>query len=264
LFPVSDLEPGAWLLAGVLLARAGPAHYPAQARARRWAPPSVARARARAGAGARGVAAVALAAVTAVAAVSGARGVVADRATRASLGALSRSDPAAALAAAGRAVSWAPGDLDARLVAARAEAATGTPAGVTAALGQVAAAEDLAPGDPVVAEEQASLLLARATSTGSAADWRSARSYLAGLAQAEPHDPQVLLQLGVADASTDQGAGAVAAFEQAAYLSPSSPAPLTDLALWYARHGESEKAAAASRRARSVAAANQIPHQPGT
>jgi hypothetical protein len=221
LFPVSELEPGVWLLAGLVATQVATESELVSVRAPRLAQ-------------------VALAGVAGLALVLGVRAVAADRAIRTALS-LGRSQPAG-VRDAQRAVGLAPSDIVVRLVAAEIDASTGSVAGIDRGLAQVRAALRVSPRDPVLGDEEGHLLVARAQTTNAATDWRAAAQNLSGVAARDPRNPAVLLELGVAEASLGERAGAVRAWTLASALDPASPAPQTDLALMYDQAGQSNAA----------------------
>jgi hypothetical protein len=221
LFPLAELDPVAWLLAGVLVARVAtttevrlPAVVPAVG-----------------------------ALLTVVALVAGSLDVVADRRARAVLDAPTVvADPAGAARLRPDAVRY-------RLVAARGFAATGSSIGLDRAIDQLDHALAVSPDDPVVAGERARLLLERARRSGNPVHARTARHALEALATDDPRNPTVLLRLGIARTATGDAAGAERAWLAAERLAPRSPAASTDLALAYERAGRTAEAGAAARRA---------------
>jgi Flp pilus assembly protein TadD len=213
LFPLAELDPVAWLLAGVLVARV--------ADTRPLRTPLVVPALA--------------GALAVVALVAGGLDVAADRRANGS---------APATAAALR-----PDQLRYRLAAADALEATGSSIGLDRALAQLDDALDVSPLDPVVRGERARLLLERARRSGSPAHARTARGALEDLAHDDPRNAAVLLRLGVARAATGADDGAIAAWRRAEHLAPGSAAASTDLAFAYERAGRASEARAAARRA---------------
>ena len=219
LFPLAELDPVAWLLAGVLVARVAatrPVRTPV-------AVPAV------------------VAALAVVALVAGSLDVTADRRARA-IADEESADPTAA-------ARLRPDALRYRLVAAAAFEATGSSIGLDRALAQLDDALDVSPLDPVVRGERARLLLERARRSGRPTHARTARAALEDLAADDPRNAVVLLRLGVARAATGDDTGAVGAWLRAEHLAPASAAASTDLALAYERAGRPAAARAAARRA---------------
>jgi predicted Zn-dependent protease len=143
LFPIVELEPLVWLLAGVVVASSGPA----PARARR-----VPR-----------VLPIVLGALTAVALVAGVLDVAADRQAGRAVDRLARGDHRAAASAAEDAVAWRPDTVRLRVLAASALVADDQ--GTLAGLRHLDRALDVSPGDPIVLLHRARLLVERAEAT---------------------------------------------------------------------------------------------------
>jgi tetratricopeptide (TPR) repeat protein len=213
LFPLAELDPVAWLLAGVLVARV--------ATTREVRTPLV-------------VPAVA-ATLAVVALVAGGLDVAADRIARG-------DDPV-------RAADLRPDQLRYHLAAARAEEANGSSIALDRAVAQLDDALDVSPLDPVVRGERARLLLDRARRSGQVRHARVALRALEDLAGDDPRNAVVLLRLGLARAATGDDAGAEQAWLRAEHLAPRSAAASTDLALAYERLGRTADARAAARRA---------------
>jgi O-antigen ligase len=143
LFPVAELEPLAWLLAGLVVAAARDPRPVAAPRSR--APTAV------------------LAALAAVAVVAGLTDVVADRRAGSAIDALDRGDHRAAAAAARDAVDLRPDIVRLHVLAASAYVADQQ--GTLAGLAELDAALDVSPGDPIVLLRRAGLLVERAEAT---------------------------------------------------------------------------------------------------
>jgi len=241
LFPLAEVDPVAWLLAGVVVAGA-----PSAARAQR---PLVLRVP-------RPVALVP-AGLTVVALVAGLADVAADRRARTALTALDQGRAGAAVAA-GEGAAGLRGDvLRYRLVAAEALEAQGTVVGLRAALGQVDEALEVSPGDPVVRARRAELLAALAARSGVADDVDAALRAWQDAVARDPHNAQHRLSFGVLLAGVGRAEEAEAQWRLAEDLAPSSPAPSLDLALLYLRGGRLDEARAALDRA-----ANRAPGHP--
>jgi len=219
LFPLAEIEPGMWLLVGLLCARVVRDEETVALPVPRGAQ-------------------VALAAAAGVALVAGVRSVGADRHTRVALDDAGSGRYTAGVAAAAAAVSWDPTDIVVRLNAAEVDAAGASPADVHRALGQISAGLAVSGHDPVLGEEGGALRIELAELTGRDADWRSAQADLRALAGRDPRNPQVLLQLGVADAAVGDNAEALAEWTSAADLAPGDSAPDSNLAVLYARLGD--------------------------
>jgi tetratricopeptide (TPR) repeat protein len=229
LFPVAELEPVAWLLAGIVASCVARPGELTAVRAPRALP-----------AAAAGLAAVAL--------VAGVLDLVADRDARTALvaaGAGGHAGPGHPR----RAARLRPDAVRYRLVAARALEARGSVEGLAAAVATLDTALSLSPRDPVVRSERARLLLERARRSGSAADVAAAREALERLGSADPRNAQVLLRLGLGRQLAGDAAGAEHAWLRAERLAPRSAAASTDLALAYAAASRWSDARAAALRA---------------
>lgn len=176
LFPVVELEPLAWLLAGTLVGAVAAAPDAPGLRGVRRARPvewPVGRA-----------AVVGLGAVAVVALVAGAAEVAADRHARRAATALAAGDGATAAAEAGAATGLRPDVLRLHLLEARARVADQQ--GAVAGLAAVDRALGLSPGDPLARRERARLLVDRALATRVPAHAGAARHELARLLEADP------------------------------------------------------------------------------
>jgi O-antigen ligase len=223
LFPLSELDPLAWLLAGTVVATATAAPGELVRVSPRRLSPAL------------------LAVLAGVALVAGTLDVAADRRARRSL--LAISTPVAAPVPP--ASDLRPDALRYHLVDARVHQADGTRAGLEAAIGDLDRALDLSPLDPVARAEGARLLLERARASDDPDDITHARQALERLAGDDPRNAEGLLRLGLARALS----GDEAAWLSAERLAPSSAAASTNLAVAYARQGRAEEAAAAAERA---------------
>jgi Flp pilus assembly protein TadD len=218
LFPIGELEPVAWLLAGAVVGE--------MAQASEWRQVRLPRA---VGVAAAGLAVLAL--------VAGGLDVVADHRADAAL--RGNGDPTGAPA-------LRPDVLRYRLAAARALEDDGS---YGAAIVQLDRALDVSPRDPVVRMTRARLLLERARRSGDPAQLAIARTALRRLRADDPRNAEVLLRLGVAEALSGDDGAAERAWKAAERLAPRSAAASTDLALAYARLGRTAEARAAARRA---------------
>jgi O-antigen ligase len=226
LFPVAELEPVAWLLAGVVAA----AMAGAEERITIWMPRPV----------------LLASAVLAVVVVgTGALDVAADRAARTTVAAISEGR----IPGPGDAARLRPDAVRYHLVAARAHAAAGTVRGVDRALADVGRALDRSPEDPVARMERCRLLLERARLTEAAPDIARARGALERLQEDDPRNAALLLRLGLAAALDGDHGAAEQAWLEAERLAPRSAAASVDLAVAYARAGRWAEARAAAHRA---------------
>lgn len=226
LFPLAELDPLAWMLAGLVVAAVA---VPAELRTVRPAR----------------VMPAAAGSLAVVALVAGGLDVAADRRARQSLLALTSASPAPATPAS----ELRPDALRYHLVDARVHEATGTLAGLGAAIDDLEAALDISPLDPVVRSQRARLLLERARATDEASDLRTARAVLERLADDDPRNAGVLLRLGLARSLAGEDAGAETAWLAAERLAPASAAASINLAVAYARQDRRDEAVAAAERA---------------
>jgi hypothetical protein len=206
LFPLAELDPIAWLLAGALVAWAQ-APRPTSRRVPSW----------------QGGLGVGVAVVAASALVAGVLDVAADRLDKRALVAISdgRADDAADLADS--AVGLRPDVVRYRLVVARAEQATGTLSGVDRSLGAIDRALDISPLDPLVRQERGLALNRRAAITGTEDDTAAALTYWRELVAIDPVNARWQLELGRAAAAANDIPTARAAWTRAADLAPDDP-----------------------------------------
>jgi O-antigen ligase/Flp pilus assembly protein TadD len=230
LFPIAELDPVAWLLAGTLVGSV--AGRAVGERAMRG--------------GARRGLKVAVAGMAAMLAlVAGTLDVAADRAAKTTLARAGRDrvdDPE-------RAAKLRPDQVRYRLVAARADEAVGSSAGLDRAIDELEQASNVSPEDPVVRAEHARLLLARAQRTENPRHIARARGELEKLAIDDPRNAEGLLRLGVARALDDDEQGAEQAWREAERLAPRNAAASVDLTLLYLGQGRAAEAKAAAQRA---------------
>jgi len=250
LFPLAELEPAAWLLAGVVLAhtaragqhddrRASADHHDAHtARAEQSVELRVPR-----------VVAVVAAGMAVVALVAGGRDVAADRDTRTALAMLAQGNGPVAQRDAQRATALRPDQIEYWLAAEQADAAPDTPSALQRGLDDLTKGLSFSPRDPVLLDARGELLLERAQRSGTRADLLAARTDLAGLIARDPFDAQDQLRLGVAAAQLGDPAGAEQAWLAADRLAPTSASAATDLAMLYAGQSRWAQAASAARQA---------------
>jgi hypothetical protein len=199
LFPLVEVEPVAWLLAGLVVAATGSAPPP-----RRWVAPRVTT--------------LALGAVGVVALVAGVTEVRADRRAGDASDALARGDHAAAAAAALDAVEQRPDIVRLHVLAAAALVADerGTLAGIR----ELDRALEVSPGDPIVLLARARLLVDRAAATQVPAHVERATDELRRLLADDPHNGALWREAGrLALVRGDDEAARVAA-ERADALTP--------------------------------------------
>jgi O-antigen ligase/Flp pilus assembly protein TadD len=210
LFPIAELEPSVWLLAGLVSIQTASETELVTVALPRWT---------------RATAAGVVTAVAAMALVLGVEAVRGDQLMRT---ALDRQSPAAAR----RAVALAPDNIVNRVAAAEIDAAAGSPA---AGLTEVDAGLRVSAKDPVLADEKASLLL-------QSSRWPAAAADLTTLIAGDPRNPTLRLELGVADANLDRRAAAAVELTMATDLDPASGVAQTDLALLYEQEGHPAEA----------------------
>jgi O-antigen ligase len=220
-FPIAEVDPLAWLLAGAVVVAAGRLASPDRP------PPSPVVARATWARPAGRLAAGATAAVVAVAgwtgvvvAVAGWTGVAADRDLRAAERAAAARAPAAAVAAADRATARRPDDVDAWYVAARvASAPAGLPA-VDAGLDRVEEGLTWSPDDPALRALHTDLLVERALRSGLPDDLTAAERAARDHTVADPSGPRAHRQLGLVLVTAGRSAEARVELARALALDP--------------------------------------------
>lgn len=188
LFPIIELEPVAWLLAGLVVATAPAVPRP-------WVVPRAA--------------AVLLGALAAAGLVAGATEVLADRRAGDAADALARGDHRAAVAHVDSALDLRPDVLRLHLLAAR--AAVAADEGLHTGIRHLDDALELSPGDPIALRQRAELLVARAAATQVPAHADEARDELRHLLDDDPHNALLWHQAAVlADVTGDRAAFEVA------------------------------------------------------
>lgn len=228
LFPAVELEPVAWLLAGVVVAATAPVSSRRVLGVDPGDQATVGATRARV---VPSWATAGLLLVALLAAVTGTLGLVADRrAERAAL-ALARGDGATAAREAEAAADLRPDVLRYRLLEARARVADGQ--GTVAGLASVDEALDLSPGDPIAQRERARLLVDRARATRVPVHAEQARRYLDGLLDDDPVNAALWRLAGDAAQVDGDATATERAWRRAADLAPDDPDPWTDLAQLY-------------------------------
>lgn len=219
LFPIGELEPVWWLVAGAVVAMPAadaPVGTPAAGRAERGV--RIGRARARA------LVALGCLAATVVAGLAGIAGVAADRLAGDAVRHAS-DDPYRARRDAARASELRPDDTHLRLLAATTARATPSLVDLDRAISTVRAARSFAPHDPEVRELLGVLLLDRALATGDEADIAAAVDHWREAIGVDPHRADWQLHLGRSLALADDADGAAAAWARAAALDPDDPRP---------------------------------------
>ena len=227
LFPVAEVDPVAWLLAGAVVVTVADRGEVAAIAVPRLAPAVI-------GALAAGALAV------------GALDVAADRKAATAADALSAGDASAALVAADAAAGLRPDVVRYHLLASRAAVAAGEG---DQALAAARDAARVSPGDPIVQRTYADLLVSRAGATNAPADVAAAQSETARLVRNDPNNAELQLLAGLAAVHAGDTAGAEQAWLAADRLAPRSAAPATNLALLYLGDGRLPEARAAAERA---------------
>lgn len=193
LFPIVELEPVAWLLAGVLVVTAPGPERPAGPRAGR---PGLA---------------TALGGLSIAALLLGATDVIADHRADRAVAALARGDHRAAALAADSAASLRPDEVRLHLLAA--QAAVADLQGVQAALDRVDDALRVSPRDPIVRLARVTYLVQRAEATQTAPHLAAAHEALDAALRTDPYAAalwRLSARLAVVDGDPELAAGATA------------------------------------------------------
>jgi hypothetical protein len=198
LFPVFELDPIAWLLAGAVVAGTEPAP-------RRDVVPSR-------------VLTVAGVLIGATALVGGLLDVAANRLARDAVTASASGDDDTAGELAGRAARLRPDAIAYRMTAVRVLLAADSLTTTDTALGHAEQAVHWSAHDPIAVDLQATSLLQRAQQTGSAADTEAAVAAWQVLVERDPHRGRWQLQLGVAAAAAGDNDLARQAWQRAEAL----------------------------------------------
>lgn len=228
LFPVTEVDPVFWALAGLLVAATAPRRtirLPPGA----WLVPL----------------AVAVAALAA-----GGLDVAADR--RAAHAAELSAAGSPALAAADAAVTLRPDSIRYRFVAAGIASSSGDAAGLSAAITRIEAALDVSPGDPLLGARHASLLLDLARVTGRPEDAATAAEQYRSATGSDPKNAAVRLGAGIAYLLDGDPTAAETAWLTSANLAPRSAAPLVNLAVLYVDMGRLDEARTTAEAVRAI------------
>ncbi|MEY2451266.1 MAG: hypothetical protein QOD92_840 [Acidimicrobiaceae bacterium] len=226
LFPIFELEPVAWLLAGVVVA-ATEAGTPAVAP--------------------RALRRPIMATLGALAVVALGAGVVDVAADRHAATAADAREPSTAVREAGAAVDLRPDEVRLHLLLAQALVADGR--STSDAIAAVNDALRISPDDPIARRHRVQLLVQRASATHLPADIAAARVEADALVARDPHNATLWLVTGAAARLAADALGAEAAFLRAESLSPHSATPSMELALLYLDLGRLSDARAAADRA---------------
>ncbi|MEM8905011.1 MAG: O-antigen ligase family protein [Actinomycetota bacterium] len=217
LFPLLEVDPLFWMVAGVLVAGGASDRWEFETRS--WAMGPVA-------------------AALVVVGFLGVRDVTADRDLAAAVDALDAGDQRAALEAADRATDRRPDSIRAWFVASRVASRGDTILDVDAALDRIGAGLERSPLDPALRAEEVRLLLDRAARSGSDTDLEAATVAAEALVTDDPNHAEHHLRLGVILALADRLDEAEVALRRAADLAPDASAPLVDLARVAVRRGD--------------------------
>lgn len=204
LFPLAEIDPVWWLLAGIVVTASRGNVTGGSSMAAR-----------------RAVAATALL-LAPLALAAGVLDVAADRLARRSLD-LADTDLTTAIETAARAVALRPDNVRYRMVAGELSARTGTLAGIDAARFQAERALAWSAGDPIAGDARATFLLERARITGEGSDVEAALSAWRTLVERDPVRARWQLQLGRAAALANDIELARQAWTTAADLAPNDP-----------------------------------------
>jgi Flp pilus assembly protein TadD len=230
LFPLAELDPIVWLLAGVVVvATAGPHELRTFSPCRRamWLSAALA------------LAVVALAA--------GFTDIVADHRARIAVDASGRGDFEAALVEAERAASLRPDIV--RLHLLEAQVALDAGRGTVVALRAADAAHDVSPRDPIVRLRTLTLLVDRAEATLLGKDATEARTEVDRAVRDDPYNAELRVLQGRAARLDGDEQAAEQAWRVAEDLAPRSPVPPADLALLYLDQLRFDEASSAVARA---------------
>lgn len=227
LFPLAELDPVLWMLAGLLVARRP---HKATTRAPLFRTIS----------GARRTAMFAAGLLAAVSAVAGLSDVAADHAVTGVVAAQQEQDDAGALARADTARSRRPDSIRYDFIASRAASRPGTAEGLAIALDRLEHGLRISPNDPALLTERAVILLeiSRRDPTPAALD--QALAALEELDSIDPNNPTTELSHGVALALAGRADEAIAELEHAALLAPDTFEPHLNLAIVHFESGDLE------------------------
>lgn len=215
LFPLAELDPVLWILAGLLVAR-----RPVRTEYR---PPLFASV-----SGAKRTVMLAAGFLAAVSAVAGLSDVAADHAVTDIIDA---ENPVDASNAAERARSRRPDSIRYDFIAARAVSRDGTLEGFEAALSLLDAGLATSPHDPAFLAERGIVLLEIARRDGTDESLELALDALDDLDVTDPNNPATELTHGIALALAGQADAAIAELEHAAVLDPTAIEPHLNLAV---------------------------------
>ncbi len=235
LFPLAEVDPVFWIVAGTFLARTLPRPAVADAYSTTLV----------------GAAAGGLALATAVAmAAAGVLDVAADHRIRS---AASTESAVSALEHADAARRLRPDSIRYHFAAARIAASQPNGAGVDGALERLADGLRWSTADPALRHEETLVLINEARRTVDPDDVTAALLPLAELDRRDPNHPEAQQRYGIALALDGQPALAIEQFEHAAYMTPNRPEALLNLAFVHLGNDDEAAAVAAVRRAWRIA-----------
>lgn len=227
LFPLAELDPVLWVLAGLLVARR-PQRTTARARLFRNV------------SGTKRTAMFAAGFLAAASAVAGLSDVAADHAVKGVVAAQQDQDEAAALAHADTALSRRPDSIRYDFIASRAASRSGTVDGFTIALDRLEHGLTISPNDPALLTERAVILLEVARRYPAQAALDEALSALDDLDSTDPNNPTTELSHGIALALAGRTDDAITEMEHAALLAPDTIEPYLNLAIVHFETGNLE------------------------
>ena len=204
LFPLAELEPVAWLLAGLVVVEGA---APGELRSTRVSSRVV------------GATALVASLLALVGGVSGVAGVVADRRAEQAVQAMGNGDDRGALAAAHAATTWRPDVVRYHLLDARVRSNAGE--GAISSLDAVDSALAVSPKDPIARLARVRYLVARAVATEVPAHARLARASADQLLEDDPVNGALWRLAGDAARLDGDRAGAERAWSRAEQLRPS-------------------------------------------
>jgi len=225
LFPLAELDPVLWILAGLLVAR--------RPLRDQYRPPLF-----RHVSGARRAAMLGAGLLAALSAIAGLSDVAADHSVA---NAVDATEPERALELADTARSRRPDSIRYDFIAARIAARPGTLNGLEAALERLDDGLSVSPQDPALRIERGGVLLEIARLTDTEDDLEIAQADLDALMIDEPRHPQVLMHLGIARALAGDDGGAIEVLERSADLDPTNVEPLINLAVVLLEGGDLDR-----------------------
>jgi O-antigen ligase/Flp pilus assembly protein TadD len=240
LFPLAELDPVLWIVAGLLIARRP---HRLTARTPLFRQVSGGRRAAMLGAGF----------LAAVAAIAGLSDVAADHAV---LHVLEADDDARPLRAADSARDRRPDSIRYDFIAARAASAGGTIDDFRTSLDRLEHGLALSPKDPAFLTEQANVLLEIARQSTDERDLDVALDALEERDLLDPNNPSTQESFGIALALDGQTSAAIAQLEHAAALDPTSIGPLLNLAVLQLEDGRLDDGATTLDRVDDLAPTN--------